>query len=95
MINIILWTILGGKFGFSREQVPLHFNVIYGIDFVGKAYEVYQLPLLGLVILVANFFVGKIVYPREKLFSMFLLYGAATVQVFLAIAVAALVVLNS
>lgn len=95
VVNIILWLAVFGKFGYSRELIPLHFNIVYGIDFVGSARELYELPLSGLLLLGVNFYLGKTLYPREKLFAYFLSFAALLVQILLGIAVLTLLVLNS
>jgi hypothetical protein len=46
------------KIGFSSEQFFLHYNVLSGVDWVGLAWFTYGLPLLGLLILLANSFLG-------------------------------------
>lgn len=94
IINIILWFLLYIKFGFSREPMPLHFNIIYGIDYVGKGYSIYQIPAAGLVIFLVNFILARIFLKIEKVFGYFLIFGSAGAQLFLLIAVLALVVLN-
>jgi len=95
ILNIILWLMLGGKFGWSGERIPLHFNVVYGIDFLGSTREVYQIPLAGLVLLAVNTFLSSKLYSREKIFSYFLSFSAAVLQIILIIAAAALAVLNA
>lgn len=94
-VNIILWIVLAGKFGLSREPLPLHFSVVYGIDFVGSARKLYQLPGAGLLIFFVNLFLGRGLYDREKLLSYFLGFATLAVQIIFAVAVLALVVLNS
>lgn len=94
IFNIVLWIVLLSKFGFGSERIPLHFSVVYGIDFVGDSWRIYQIPFLGLAILGANFVLGKIVYEREKLFSYFLFVTAAAVQLILGLAVFSLLSLG-
>jgi hypothetical protein len=85
-INIILWVMLAGKYGLATEQVPLHFSVIFGIDFVGQARQIYLLPASGLLVLLLNVFLGHVVSGREKLYGYFLNLGALAVQAVLLIA---------
>ncbi len=95
LINIILWILLWSKFGYSQDLIPLHFNVVYGIDFVGAARKLYQLPGAGLSILAVNFYLGKWLYEQEKLFSYFFVFVALAAQLMLAVALAPLLILNS
>jgi len=94
LLNIILWIILTSKFGFTSELMPLHFNIVYGIDLVGKTYRVYQLPAAGLGIFLINCLLGKSIYPVIKLFSYFLVFAALAIQIVLFITSLGLVFLN-
>jgi len=93
--NIILWVMLAGKFGIGSERAALHFNVVYGIDFLGSSRNVYELPAAGLVILIANTFLGGLVYERHKLFTYFLFFGSFFIQMIILIAALAIIFLNA
>jgi len=95
ILNIILWLMLAGKFGWSGERVPLHFNVVYGIDYLASARQVYQIPLAGLALLAINALLAMRIYPREKLFSYFLGFGTAALQLILIVSAVTLIVLNA
>lgn len=94
LLNIILWLALYIKFGFSRELIPLHFNVIYGIDYVGKSFNVYQIPGAGLVILCVNLIFARIFFKIERVFGYFFMFASIGIQLFLLISALALIVLN-
>lgn len=94
-VNIVLWATLFSKFGFGREAVPLHFNVVYGIDLVGSSRKLYQLGLIGLLILILNAILAHILYSLHKLFSYFLIFAAASAQVLLLVAGLALTTLHA
>ena len=89
--NIILWVVLLSKFGFSQESAPLHFSVISGIDLVGSTRNLYQIPSFGLLAILINFFLHFLLGPQEKPLRWFLAAAALAVQVFLLIAVLALI----
>ncbi|OGE79201.1 MAG: hypothetical protein A2751_04375 [Candidatus Doudnabacteria bacterium RIFCSPHIGHO2_01_FULL_46_14] len=95
ILNIILWLMLAGKFGWSAEKIPLHFNVAYGIDYLGTARQVYEIPLTGLVLLAINTLLAVKLYSREKLFSYFLSFGSIVLQLILSAAALSLIVLNA
>lgn len=95
VLNIILWGLLAGKFGWSQERIPLHFNVVYGIDFVDKAINVYQLPGSGLFIFVVNAALGRMIFPLQKLFSYFLSLTSVAAELILFIAAIGLLIANA
>ena len=94
LLNIILWIILISKFGLASEPMPLHFNVVYGIDLVGQSRRVYQLPAAGLGIFLINLFLGRSIYQVIKLFAYFLIFTSLAIQILLFIASLGLVFLN-
>lgn len=93
--NILLWLLTIGKFSFSEELLPLHFSVVYGIDFVGSSKQIYELPAAALLILAINFGLAKIIYQEARLFSYFLSVAAALTQIVFLVAVILLVILNA
>ena len=95
ILNIILWLLLAGKFGFSSYRIPLHFNVVYGIDFLGSSRQIYEIPLAGLAVGLVNSFLAMQIYGREKLLAYFLTFSSLAVQIFLLAGAASLIVLNA
>ena len=94
VLNIILWLVLVGKFGISSSRVPLHYNVVYGIDFSGSSWKVYTIPFTGLSILLVNHFLAGIIGEREKVFAYLLSFAIPAVQLLLLVAGISLVALN-
>lgn len=95
LANIILWLLFLSKFGRGAEVVPLHFNVISGIDLVGSAKRLYQIPAVGLMTLLINTFISRQVYDTGQILSYFLIFASVLVQTFLGIAAASILFLNS
>lgn len=93
-VNIILWSVLFGKLGFPREVMPLHFNVISGIDLVGSGRQLYLLPGVGLLLYLLNFGLGRLLYREARMLTIYLSLAGAIIQVVLAVAIAALFYLN-
>lgn len=96
ILNILLWLVLifavnhGGEFA-----LILHYNVLYGADILGQYYELYSLPIAGLMILVLNGALGYYANKKKKfLINYILLSTAVLTQAFLLISGIALVVIN-
>lgn len=94
LINIILWVVLSSKFGLSTRAAPLHWSVIYGIDFVGSSRAVYELPLTGLAIFFVNASLAKLLHSHEKILAYILVLVSLTVECALLIGGVAITVLN-
>lgn len=93
-LNILLWIIVLGKFGLGSEVGPLHFNIVYGIDLVGRERQLYEIPAAGAIIILINYFLGRQFYEKEKLMSYFLSLASLLVQIILASGIASLMVLG-
>lgn len=93
-LNILLWIIVLGKFHAGSNAGPLHFNVVYGIDFVGPERQLYEIPAAGAVIILINYFLGRQFYEKEKLMSYFLSLASLLVQIVLAAGIASLLLLG-
>ena len=76
VINLGLFGYLAASFPGLDFQLPLHFNRLGQADRIGTKMELFALPIIGLLILVANISLGLILYRRERAGS-YLLWGAA------------------
>ncbi len=94
IFNIILWLVVSGKFGWSLEKIPLHFNVVYGIDLLGSARQLYVLPLIGAVLFGLNIWLSAIIYSREKLYVYFLVFASLFIQIVLFVALVLIIAVN-
>ena len=59
----------------TEDIAPLHYNVYFGIDFVGDPSLAYGLPISALFVVVLNAAVGLSVWRRERVPSYFLALG--------------------
>lgn len=75
--------------------IVLHYNVYFGVDLIGDWWQVYSFPTVGLIILGLNMSLGLFFYRRkERIISHILLLGACLAQVFVAIAMASVILIN-
>ena len=92
--NIIHWVVLLFKIKPSGQNILLHYNVIYGSDFVEKSSYAYLIPITALLILIVNFFIASRFYKREKTAAYFLVFGTMAVQLVFFAASLVLIVAN-
>lgn len=77
----------------SGQVVPLHYNILVGVDYVGHWTKLLYLPLSGLVIFFVNFFlIYKVYLDENKFFVNLLLFSTFSIQVILLIA--AILIIN-
>jgi hypothetical protein len=80
VINIIHWLVIYIKIGFDNSTLLLHYNVVYGSDFVERSFYLYLIPLTALLIYVFNFFLARFFNKKEKLASYFLNFSGIAIQ---------------
>jgi hypothetical protein len=75
--------------------IILHYNVYFGVDLIGSWWQMYLMPLIGLLIAFANAFLGYLFYQRkERIVAHLLMLATLIVQVGISIAVAGLLLIN-
>ncbi len=96
LLNILTWSIviiLNKSLG--DNLAILHYNVIFGIDRIGSARSLYEFPIMGLVLLIANFLIGAIlVRKREHIPGYQLLVTAMLGNLLLLVALYVIYVIN-
>lgn len=81
--NLSIWIyLLNNRIG-GNIPIILHYNLLFGLDYLGNYSKVFLLPAVGSIILIFNTSLGYYTYSREKLASYFLQFNALTIQIFL------------
>ncbi|TSC65979.1 MAG: Uncharacterized protein G01um101477_267 [Candidatus Doudnabacteria bacterium Gr01-1014_77] len=87
LLNIISWVVIITQIKPNAEPLPLHYNVFFGPDIVTKGYYLYSLPLVGLLILVANYIFYRYTKEREEFAAKIVIAVTMVVQALILIAV--------
>ncbi len=85
--NSISWAILRFKVHPGSEVLPLHYNVFYGADAVGRGYELYLVPLIGLFIFAVNLGFSLALERRDQFAAKMLASAAVAAQLVILLAV--------
>jgi vacuolar-type H+-ATPase subunit I/STV1 len=86
LLNTFIWIFLFLSVKSRSEPIPLHYNIYFGIDLIGKIYKLFFLPFFGLLVIFINYVVSSIVYKREKILSYFLMSITVFTQAILVLA---------
>lgn len=91
MVGLPLWRL--APIVETNPFIPLHYNIFLGVDRFGPWYEVFILPVLGIVILILNFALAALysverqtlfgLKTREPLLAIFLLWTTLAIEVIL------------
>jgi hypothetical protein len=94
LINIIHWLILYIKIKPGNSDILLHYNVVYGADFIGDSIYLYWIPLLALIMLLTNLVAAIYFYKKEKLAAYFISISSVAVQIVFLVASLILIIVN-
>jgi len=73
LINISNWILLYVKFKPQSNPIYLHYNIYFGIDLIGPWYQIYIIPVIGLVIIIVNSLFSILLYKKEKIVSIIII----------------------
>ncbi|HLD31888.1 MAG TPA: hypothetical protein VJB37_03270 [Patescibacteria group bacterium] len=94
LIDLFLFVWLFWEIRPQEELIFLHYNILFGVDYVGEWWKIIYLPLGGIGILLINGFLGWWLFRRDR-FSAYVLNGTTLLgHVFLAIIASLLIFLN-
>lgn len=93
VINLVMWVYLPLAIKPTKAAVFLHYTVHLGVDFIDSWANIFNLPFLGLIILLVNGLLAYLVY-HYKYLSRLLVAGTAVIQVFIFIQAYFLAYLN-
>lgn len=83
LLNLFFWLAVWRMTSFFEGQIPLHYNIYFGVDLLGDKKEIFKLPSTGAIFFLLNFALSFFLYERERILSYFLIIAGFFVQIFL------------
>lgn len=94
LVNISTWVWILWNMRPQEEMIFLHYNILFGVDYVGEWWRVFSIPIIGLLIIFANFLIGWFLFHKDKFISTIMNAVSLFCQLFLLVTAALLVFLN-
>jgi len=94
LANLLAWIWILFQIKPQDELIFLHYNILFGVDYVGEWWRVFYLPITGLFIFIVNFLIGWVLFHKDKFISVILQAVSLICQIFILVASALLVFLN-
>lgn len=94
-LNLFLWFFIFFYYKNLKEIVTLHYSTIsgIGIDQIGPKRFLFEMPLIGLIILFLNFFFTNLLFQKgEKILGYFLIVASFLIN--LSLTAAAILILS-
>jgi len=86
LIISCLYILIGVKS--KNNEVPLHYNLIFGVDSVGSWKRLFLIPVTGFIILILNNFLANFFYKSGRRFIFIILISSSTlIQLILTLAI--------
>ncbi len=94
-LNLIAWLWVFFHFSDKNINIILYYDILFGVGYQGLARELFTIPIIGLLIFIINFAIIRFVYQKEKFIFYLLLAASLVSQIFVIIAIAAIILVNS
>jgi len=93
-LNIFIWFVMLWYIRDFPEIIPLHYNIYFGIDLLGPWYQIFFIPVSGLITILANYFLAIIYWQKNILLSYFLIGVTTLIQILLLASALAIIYLS-
>lgn len=79
---------------YGKTAVPLHYNIHVGVDTVAPWWQIYLVPVMGLVALLVNILVAKYMWSRDPVLAYVTAAATVIIEVVLMVAMVFIVYLS-
>ncbi len=93
-LNIFMWLWLIIRIKPQVEPIFLHYNVMFGVDYIGEWWRIFYLPMFGLIIWLVNAVLGWLYFSKNKFVAQLLNFVTLLCQIFLLMVCGMLIFLN-
>ncbi len=94
VLNLASWLLVFFRFNEKDINIILYYNILFGVEYQGAVRELFTIPIVGLLLFLMNLVIIRFVYHREKFIFYMMLAASAVIQIFVLIAVVAIVLVN-
>lgn len=95
VLNLAAWLLVFIRFSGKDYNIILYYNLLFGVEYQGAVRELFTIPIIGLLIFFMNIVIIKFVYRKEKFILYFLLAASLVSQIFVIIAISAIILVNN
>lgn len=77
-----------------KTPLIIHFDAFKGIDFLGDRFDVFNILIVALVIVLINFFLAEFIFDRQRFLSFVFAYISLAASALTLIAIAVIISVN-
>ncbi len=94
VIILALWGLSAWKFRPREEPIFIHYNVYFGVDWVGPWYYGYIIPVSALAVLGLNFLFIRHIHEKNSSMSHIIVSWTTIALLFLSVSQGLMILLN-
>jgi hypothetical protein len=94
LANAAIWAVIFFTVESTDRPVILHYNIYFGVDYVGDWKAVYAMPALALLIFLVNLILSRFFYYKERLVAYLFAMMALLVQLLMMVGVGSIILIN-
>lgn len=80
ILNLSLWALIYKRVEPTPDPVPLHYNIYFGINYVGEWQKIFIMPFVGIFIAFANTALSYFLYVKNKVSAYILITASMLSQ---------------
>jgi len=98
ILNALIWFVayIINFYNVKKEDITLHYNINFGTNLIGSSYQVYIIPITGLLLFIFNMIILYTSRNRDnrKFNQHIILSGSLIVNLFLLISISTIFIFN-
>jgi hypothetical protein len=94
VLNLLVWLSIALFIKPQDDPIFLHYNVLFGVDYLGLWWKILFLPLTGIMITLVNGVLGWLLFSKDKFVAHLLNTISVLSHIFILVATALLIFLN-
>jgi len=91
LLWLLVWLIVAN---INQDLAILHYNIIFGIDYIGQPRTIFLLPIYGFGLGLGNWFLSLLIFRKNKLLIHLLMASTLVSHIFLGLAAYSIYLVN-
>ncbi len=95
-INLSIWLLAYLLFYYLKveKEITLHYNIYFGIDLIGSKWQLFYLPIAGIIIIILNALIALLIYNKNQFMIKILAVSTLLAQLFILLSIISIAYIN-
>ncbi|MBU1131295.1 hypothetical protein KJ840_04135 [Patescibacteria group bacterium] len=77
---MLIWLVIFWRLPATANWITLHFNIYFGIDWIGSWIQIFIYPLISFIIIILNLVISWLIAGKSKSLALAVNYTSLLVQ---------------